>query len=319
MQKIGSLKINGKAFLAPMADYTNVAFRELCREYGAALVYTELISVKGLLHKSKKTKEMLAVSEKEKPVFLQLFGNVPEEFARAIKLVEENYPNNFAGYDLNAGCSVPKAQKGMYGSSLLDYPKLIGNIVASMKSATKKPITVKMRLGLQKETFLECAKEAEKNGANAICVHARLGADGYSGKADWSKIKILKELISIPVIGNGDIDSAESASKMIKETNCDFVMVGRATIGNAFLFKQINSALSGKKVPEKTAKDSLFEAKKYLELAEEQKLKANDVRGYFIGWTKGQVGAPALRNKLALTKTVPEIKELIKSITQKED
>ncbi len=311
MNKFISLKLKGKVFLAPMADYTNAAFRELCHEYGASLGYTELISTKGLLHKSKKTKEMLFVSEKEKPVFLQLFGNDPEEFFKAIKYVEAEFPKNFAGYDLNVGCSVPKAQKGMYGSYLLDYPELVGKIIKSMKSATKKPITLKIRLGLKQETFLECAKQAEENGADAICMHARLGADGYSGSANWDKIKKLKESVSIPVIGNGDIDCAEKAKQMIEETNCDFVMVGRVVIGNAFMFKQINAVFAGKKVIERTQKERMKEALRYLELAEKYGLKVNDLRGYFIGWAKGFSGAAELRNKFASAQAVNEIKKVL--------
>lgn len=311
MQKIGSLKINQGAFLAPMADYTNVAFRELCKEYGASLVYTELISAKALTMKNKKTSQLILTSEKEKPVFLQLFGNNPDDFAKAVNFVEKKFPEKFAGYDLNAGCSVPKAKKGIYGSYLMNYPKLIGNIVQAMKFETKKPVTVKMRLGVNEETFLDCAKEAEGAGVDAVCLHARLGVDGYSGKVRWEKIKELKEKISIPVIGNGDINSAEDVLRIKKETNCDYVMIGRSAIGNAFIFTQIQQALAGKKVFERTQQEKNKESEKYLKLAEKYGLKLNDVRGYFFNWVKGEKGAPQKRNLISQVNNISELSAVV--------
>lgn len=314
MNKIGSLKIQEGAFLAPMADYTNVAFRTLCKEYGAALVYTELVSVKGLIHKNKKTPKLLVVNDSEKPVFLQLFGNDPEDFEKAINFVEKSYSENFAGYDLNAGCSVPKAKKGKYGSYLLNYPKLIGNIIKKMKKATNKPVTIKMRLGLNEETFLECAKEAEKSGANAICLHARLGEAGYSGKANWLKIYELKNEINIPIIGNGDVISAEKALEMKKQTSCDFVMIGRASIGNAFIFKQTKEGLLKKKISERTFEEKIIETEKFIELSKNFNLEINDVKGYFISWVKGEKDAPKLRNEIVLSKSFEEIEKVIEKI-----
>jgi len=234
MHKIGSLKLSGEVFLAPMADFTNVAFRTLAKEYGAALVYTELTSAKALTMKSKKTEGMLRVNEQEKPVFLQLFGSKPEDFSKAMSIVEKKYPNNFSGYDLNCGCSVPKAQKGKYGCLLMDDAQNVGQILRAMKEATSKPVTIKMRLGLKKETFLQVAKEAINANVDAITLHARFGEQGYSGNANWEKIFALKEEFDIPVIGNGDIKTPQDILAMKKMTSCDFEMVGRATIGNAF-------------------------------------------------------------------------------------
>lgn len=314
MNKIGSLKIEEGAFLAPMADYTNIAFRTLCKEYGAALLYTELVSVKGLLHKNKKTPKLLEVSGTEKPVFLQLFGNNPTDFRSAIDFVEKNYSENFAGYDLNAGCSVPKAKKGKYGSYLLDYPKLIGSIIKEMKNATSKPITLKMRLGTQSETFLECSKEAENAGVDGICLHARFGVDGYSGKANWLKIYELKNQISVPIIGNGDIISAEKALEMKKQTSCDFLMVGRASMGNAFIFKQIKQALTKKKISSRNLQEKIFEAKRFIELSKDFNTQINEVKGYFISWVRGMDAAPKLRNELVLAKSFQEIENIVEKI-----
>jgi len=295
-----------------MADYTNVAFRELSREYGAALVYTELISAKALTMKSKKTQEMLRASEKEKPVFLQLFGNKPVDFSKAISMIEKKYPNNFVGYDLNCGCSVPKAMKGKYGCSLMEDPQIVGQLVSAMKEKSNgKPITVKMRLGLHKgkETFMDVAASAIDAGADALCLHSRFGSDGYGGKADWSKISELKENVSVPVIGNGDIKSPADVLAIKIETGCDFEMVGRAAMGNAFFFKQANASLAGEDFKQKERKDYFEEGKKFLSLAKEHSLKVNDVRPYFISLAKGFEGASLLRNKFGTSKTIGEISD----------
>ncbi len=308
MHKIGSLKLSGEVLLAPMADYTNVAFRTLCKEYGAALVYTELISAKALIMKSKKTEQMLLVSKDEKPIFLQLFGNDPLDFEKAINFIEKKYFDSFAGYDLNCGCSVPKALKGSYGCSIMEEPQNVGHIISSMKKSTKKPVTLKMRLGLKKENFIEVAKEACNNGVDAITLHPRFGEQGYGGKANWEKIFELYNEVDVPIIGNGDIKNPEDILKMKKETNCDFVMVGRAAIGNAFFFKQANSLLSRKQILGKKFSDFVQEGEKFIQLAEEYNLGPNDVRPYFIGLAKGLVGASVLRNRFGLAKSVDEMK-----------
>ncbi|MFA6065005.1 MAG: tRNA-dihydrouridine synthase family protein [archaeon] len=310
MHKIGSLKLSGEVFLAPMADYTNVAFRTMAKEYGAALVYTELISAKALTMKSKRTEGMLKVNEGEKPVFLQLFGETPENFGKAISIVEKKYPNNFAGYDLNCGCAVPKAQKGKYGCMLMEDSLNVGQILRVMKASTSKPVTVKMRLGLKKENFLEVAKEAVAAEVDAITLHARLGEQGYSGNANWEKIFELKNEFDVPIIGNGDIKNPQDILAMKKMTSCDFEMVGRATIGNAFFFKQAKALLNGKEIPLRTINEIKKEGTRYFELAKEFELGPNDLRPYFIGLSKGLAGAPALRNKFGLSKSVLEMKEI---------
>lgn len=298
-----------------MADYTNVAFRTLAREYGATLSYTELISVKGLLFKNKKTKEMLKVSESEKPVFLQLFGNTPEDFKNAVMLIEKNYPLNFAGYDINCGCSVPKAVRGNYGSSLMDNPKLIGDIVNNMNSVTQKPITLKIRLGLKEEKFLKVAREAEQNGAVAITLHARFGSQGYSGVADWEKIKKLKNNTKMQVIGNGDIKNFLDYKNAKENFLVDYVMIGRAAIGNAFLFKQIKELEAGaslEKVSIRKKEDIFKEGTRFLELIKEFGLGVNNARGYFLGMVSGINGAKEMRNSFALSKSISDLENNFK-------
>jgi len=321
MKKIGSLKLKGELLLAPMADYTNVAFRTLAKEYGAALCYTELISAKALTMKSKRTENMLQVSEGEKPVFLQLFGANPDDFSKAISIVEKKYPNNFAGYDLNCGCSVPKALRGKYGCSLMSQPQIVGHIVGAMKKEVEKtsphkPVTVKIRLGLKQETFLEVSHEAENAGAHAITIHPRLGNQAYAGAADWTKIYELKKEIKIPVIGNGDIKKPSDVIEMKKQTNCDFEMIGRAAIGNAFFFRAAQVALDGKETPIRKFEDVILEGNRFLELAEKFGLGVNEVRPYFIGLAKGQMGASILRNSFGLSKTIEEIKTTFKGYAE---
>lgn len=304
------ISLDNGAILAPMADYTNVAFRTLAREYGASLAYTELISVKGLLHKSKKTKKMLAVSEKEKPVFLQLFGNKPIDFKNAVKMIEDNYSNNFAGYDINCGCSVPKAIRGNYGSSLMNDSNLIAKIIDGMSEVTNKPITLKIRLGLLDETFLDVAKKAEQAGASAITLHARFGFQGYSGVANWEKIKELKQNVNIAVIGNGDIKTFLDYKNVKENFLVDYVMVGRATIGNAFLFKQIREFEDGvllEKISVRTKEEIFFEGKRFLELIKEFNLGVNDARGYFLGLVSGLNNAKEMRLGFALSKSVADL------------
>jgi len=312
MHKIGSLKLSGELFLAPMADYTNIAFRTLAKDYGAALVYTELISAKALNMKNKRTEEMLRVSEKEKPVFLQLFGSTPEDFSKAILMVEKKYSENFAGYDLNCGCSVPKAQKAKYGCMLMDDPLNVGQILRAMKNATNKPVTIKMRLGLKKETFMEVAMEAVKAEVDAITLHPRFGEDGFSKNANWEKIFSLKEQYDIPVIGNGDIKNPKDILLMKKMTSCDFEMIGRSAIGNAFFFKQANAVLQKKEVPQKKFEDFKEEGERFLEYIKEFSLGPNDARPYFIALSKGLVGASFLRNKFGMSKTINEMEEIFK-------
>ncbi|MDD3083550.1 MAG: tRNA-dihydrouridine synthase family protein [Candidatus ainarchaeum sp.] len=310
--KIGSLKINNGAFLAPMADFTNIAFRNLCKEYGSSLQFTELISCKSIIHKNSKTKKMLSISDKEKPVFLQLFGNNPKDFSNAIKIVEKNF--DFSGYDLNAGCSVPKAIKGKYGCFLMNKPKLVGEIIHEMKQF-EKPVSIKMRLGLEKENFLDVVDSSISSSVDAITLHARLGSQNYSNKSDWSKIKLLKKNVpkKIMVIGNGDICSSNDFVRMKKETNCDFVMVGRGAIGNAFLFKQIKEFCNGKKIKNisfRNEKDIFLEGKKYFELSKKFSMKPNDIRGYFINLANNFNGAKQLRNKFAMTKSIDDLEKI---------
>jgi len=222
--------------LAPLAGITDKSFRRLCRECGAALVYTEMVSAKALWYKDKKTEKLLETCPEEGPVAFQIFGSDPEVMGYAAGLLDER--ENVL-LDINMGCPVPKVVKNGDGSALMRDPDLAGRIVEAMRSKTKKPVTAKIRAGWDAEhvNAVEVAKTLEAAGASMICVHARTREQYYSGKADWDVIARVKAVVGIPVIGNGDVLSREDAERMRERTGCDYVMVGRGALGNPWIFE----------------------------------------------------------------------------------
>lgn len=240
--KIGNILMNGGLVLGPMAGVTDLPFRLLCKEQGADLIYTEMVSGKGIIYNNKNTESMLVVEEEERPVALQLFGRDPYILGEAVRKIDHK---NFDILDINMGCPVPKVVNNGEGSALMKEPRLVGEIVKSVVNATKKPITVKIRKGFNDDMVngVEIAKIIEDNGASAIAVHGRTREQYYSGKADWSIIGDVKANVSIPVIGNGDIFSAADAIRMVKETRCDGVMIARAAKGNPWIFREMKSYL----------------------------------------------------------------------------
>lgn len=235
---IGNVTIKGNLILAPMAGVTDLPFRLLCKEQGADLIYTEMVSAKGIFHNNKNTEELLQVMEDERPVSLQLFGADPYILSEMAKRIEDR---NFDILDINMGCPVPKVVNNGEGSALMKEPKLVGEIVAAVSKAINKPLSVKIRTGYTKETVnaVEIAKIIEANGAQAIAVHGRTREQYYSGKADWDTIRQVKQAVSIPVIGNGDILTPQDAVAMEEYTGCDGLMIGRGVRGNPWLFHQI--------------------------------------------------------------------------------
>ena len=306
------LKFKSKVFLAPMAGITDIAFRELCIEYGASLTTTELISCKAIIQKNKKTLEMLERGKIEKPFTIQLFGDDPKDFEDAAKIVEDRCDI----IDINMGCPAPKVCKIGAGSRLLSNPKKCGEIVKRVVDAIKLPVTVKIRLGIDEDNFtaIEVAKECERNGASMITIHGRYAKQLYSGKADWEKIKQIKKEIKIPVVGNGDITNAKDAEKKLLESGVDYIAIGRAASGNPFIFKQINEFLKTGKYSETTIQDRTKAFTRYLELAKDcsipflhQKLQAQ----HFV---KGLCGAPKAREKISTAKTQEQLKEIVEEI-----
>ncbi|MGN1481746.1 tRNA dihydrouridine synthase DusB [Porcipelethomonas sp.] len=238
--KIGNVKIKKTAALAPMASVADRSYRILCREYGACYTVSELISAKGLCYNDKKTAELCTVTNGERPMALQIFGDDPEFMKKAAEICMKYEPDII---DINMGCPVPKVVNNNSGSALMKDTARAAEIVKAVKSVSGVPVTVKIRKGWDKALVnaAEFAKAMEQAGADAIAVHGRTKDQMYSGKADWDIIKQVRESVSVPVIGNGDIDSLESCLAMYEQTGCDLVMIGRATYGNPFIFREIDS------------------------------------------------------------------------------
>ncbi|MGN0505918.1 MAG: tRNA dihydrouridine synthase DusB [Lachnospiraceae bacterium] len=312
--QIGSVQIPGILALGPMAGVTDLPFRRLCKECGADLIYTEMVSAKGILYNNKNTEELLTVDETERPVALQLFGEDPQIMSEMAKKIEDR---NFDILDINMGCPVPKVVNNGEGSALMKNPKRIGEIVSAVAKATKKPVTIKIRKGFDDSNVNAplVAKIAEEAGAAAIAVHGRTRQQYYSGKADWDIIRQVKEAVSIPVIGNGDIFTPEDAKRMLTETGCDGIMVARGAQGNPWLFAQIKAYLAGNTVPERPELSEVIDMilrHTDLEIAYKGEATAiREMRKHVAWYVSGCPGAAKLRNAVNEVETREQLKELL--------
>ena len=264
--KIGTVTLDNNIILAPMAGVTDLPFRLLCKEQGAGLLCTEMVSAKAIYYNNKNTETLMKIEPEERPVSLQLFGSDPVIMSEMAKRIEER---PFDILDINMGCPVPKVVNNGEGSALMKNPKLVREIVTAVSKAIKKPVTVKIRKGFTEDSVnaVEIAKIIEDSGAAAIAVHGRTREQYYSGKADWDIIRQVKEAVSVPVIGNGDVDSPKKAKKLIEETGCDGIMVGRAAQGNPWIFHEIPHYLeTGELLPRPTLEEVKKMIRRHAEL-----------------------------------------------------
>lgn len=311
---IGGVTLNGNLILAPMAGVTDLPFRMLCKEQGADLIYTEMVSAKGIMYNNKNTEELLRIDEGERPVALQLFGSDPDIISEQAKRIEER---NFDILDINMGCPVPKVVNNGEGSALLKDIPLAARIIEKTVRAIDKPVTVKFRKGFGKEDLqaVEMARAAEASGAAAVAVHGRTREQYYSGEADWDVIAAVKDAVKIPVIGNGDIFTPQDAKKMLEYTGCDGLMVGRGARGNPWIFRQIKVYLETGEFLEKPSFDVVREMiLRHAGMQAEWKGEKRgilEMRSHAAWYTAGYPHSAALRRAINEVTTFEGMEELL--------
>lgn len=315
--KIGNVTLENNLILAPMAGVTDLPFRLLCKEQGAGLICTEMISAKAIYFKNKNTETLMEIDERERPVSLQLFGSDPDLMAEIARQIE---PHNFDILDINMGCPVPKVVNNGEGSALMKNPKLVHEIVSKVSKAIEKPLTIKIRKGFTEDCVnaVEIAKIAEDAGAAAIAVHGRTREQYYAGTADWDIIRQVKEAVSIPVIGNGDVDSPQKAEALVRETGCDGIMIGRAVQGNPWLFSRI---LHYQKTGEILPKPELEEVKEMILRHAKMQLeyKGNytgmrEMRKHVAWYTTGMPHSASVRRMVNEVESYEQLEELVEKM-----
>lgn len=320
MTKIGNVEINGIAALAPMAGVADRAFRELCVGFGASYCVGEMASAKGLVLGDRKSDELIMTADAERPMAIQLFGDDPDIMAQATVKALHFSPDIV---DINMGCPTPKITGNGTGAALMRKPQLCGEIVRAVSAAAGEvPVTVKLRLGWDADSinFIEVAENCEKAGCKAITLHARTRAQMYAPSADWNRIAELKHAVSVPVIGNGDIFTADDAMRMLEQTGCDMVMVGRGALGNPWLFREINALYEhSAPLPESGIYEKMLVMKKHIDKLVEYKgeyMGMREARKHTAWYLKGFRGAARLRGECAKLCRPEDMNTLIARILQ---
>ena len=316
MLKIGNLSIQTPVLLAPMAGVTDYSFRILCKEQGAGIVYSEFVSAHGIIRKNEKTLDMIKFTDEERPIGIQIFGDEPEVMGKAARFVADQFKPDII--DINYGCPVPKITKRGAGSAALKDLCLMEEITSAVvESVPQVPVTVKMRAGWDSQSIVveTAGNQLEKAGVKAITLHPRTTKQHFTGKSDWSLIKTLKQAVSIPVIGNGDIDTADDVKRMFEETGCDAVMIGRAALGNPWIFRELKSIFEkGDPLPAPFISDRISTCRRHLNLLVEnrgERIGLNLMRKHFGWYIKGFPGAGEFRKELV---SAPDSKTVLEKL-----